>query len=227
MPTKGVFYGVAAVFVALLIVASSLVVYYYGQEQQASAQNGTYVGELSTALSNNRALAGQFNSSLQDYQDTLSLLSEAVASLNTSTPAYQNASVALPSLWSSYQHLASTGGMRVLAYAARMLVEFGNGTLEWYNDTAVEPGWNGYVATVVLLKGNVQAIWYPQYGEHLVTGIDGVTPGASRSWFFWDYQSGGWTTAQTGADGLRVNNGTTFAWTLCGYDTSYNPTCTP
>ena len=227
MPSKGAFYGVVAVFAALLIVVSTVAVYYYGEDQVSSTQNQKYVGELNTALASYDSLARQFNSSLADYGTTLSLLADAVANLNTSTPAYRNASFALASLWSSYQELAASSGRRALTYDVHLLARFGNGTGRWYNDTSVQPGWNGYIASLVLLKGNIQAAWYPQYGEHFVTGVGGVPQGASTSWFFWEFGSGGWTMAATGADGVRVNNGTTIAWTLCGYDSNFNPTCSP
>lgn len=226
MPSRGSFYGIVAVFLALLIVSSSFALYYYGQNQQSSNQSQEYAKELSTALASYRSLSGSFNSSLSDYGQTLTLLSSAVANLNTSTPTYANASLALGSLWSSYQQLSISSGRRALTYSVHMLIDFGNGTRRWYNDTAVQPGWNGYVATLVLLKGNVEAVWYPQYGEHFVTGVDGVGSTSSTSWFFWDY-SGNWTIAPTGADGLQVYNGTSIAWTLCGYDTNFNPTCSP
>ena len=225
--SRGTFYGVVAVLVALLILVSTFAIYYYGQDQQALAQNQNHVEELSTALASYSALSGEYNSSLVDYNATLSLLSTAVGNLNTSTPAYRNASLALSSLWAAYQRLASYSGRRVLVYGVHVFVDFGNATRRWYNDTRIQPGWNGYVATLVLLGGDVQAVWYPQYGEHLVTGLGGVSQASATSWFFWEFGGGGWSLAPTGADGLQMDNGTTVAWTLCGYDSNFNPTCTP
>jgi hypothetical protein len=87
------------------------------------------------------------------------------------------------------------------------------------------------VATLVLLKGDVQAVWYTGRGfgtgEHFVTGLDGVSQTSSKYWWVWQFGGGEWTYLQTGADQMQVFNGTTFAWTLCGYDASYKPTCTP
>jgi len=226
VPSRGVFYGVVVLLVALLLASATVAVFYYGQYQQASSQNQQYVGELNTALLSYRSLSGSFNTSLSGYNQTLSLLANAVANLNTSTPAYHDASTALASLWSSYQELASVDGKRALVYEVHLLLDFGNGTRRWFNDSTAQPGWNGYVVTLVLLKGDVQAVWYPQYGEHLVTGVDGVSQ-TSRSWFLWEFSGGSWVPSQTGADQLRVNNGTAIAWTLCAYDANYNPTCTP
>lgn len=226
MQTK-TFYGAVAVLVAALIVVSGVAAFYYYQDQRSSSQNQRYADELSTALSSYRALSGSFNASLSGYNRTLALLATAVANLNTSTPAYLSASLALSSLWNSYQHLASVSSAKPLVYRVDVLFDFGNGTRKWYNDSTVQPGWNGYVVTLVLLKGNVQATWYPQYGEHLVTELGGASQPASKSWFLWQFSGGAWTASQTGADQLRITNGTVIAWTLCGYDANYNPTCKP
>ena len=227
MVARGTFYGVVTVLVAALLVTSSLAVFYYYRYQDQGSASQEYADELATALQRYNTLSASFSLSLQDYKETLSLLADAVANFNTSTPAYQNASAALSSLWSSYQALAGASGTGVMAYQVSMLVDYGNGTRRWYNDSAVEPGWNAYVVTLVLLDGSVQAAWYPQYGEHFVTGLNGVAGTGSNSWFVWVHDSGGWTASQTGADYIRVHNGTIFAWTLCGFDSDFSPACRP
>jgi hypothetical protein len=226
-PPKGLFYGVVVLLVALLVVSSTAALYYYGENEQTGSQRQQYVGELGNALASYRSLSAKYNASLSDYNTTLSLLADAVANLNTSTPAYRNASLELSSLWNSYQQLASFSGRKALVYGVHMLVDFGNGTRRWLNDTSIQPGWNGYVASLVLLRGNLQAAWYPQYGEHLITSVGGVLQTSSTSWFFWEFSGGRWTLSATGADQLQIYNGTSIAWTLCGYDASFRPTCVP
>lgn len=217
----------AVVFlVALLIVASSAAAIYYSQYQQQASEKQKYINELNVALASYRSLSSDYGIALAKYNATISLLADAVANLNTSTPSYHEASAALADLWSSYLTLSKNSSASI-TYSARMLVDFGNGTRQWVNGTRTQPGWNAYVATVVLLGGRVQASWYPQYQEHFVEGLDGVNSGPSNSWFVWEYGKSGWQVSQTGADGIQVYNGTIFAWTLCGYDSSFNPTCTP
>ena len=159
MQSRGVLYGITLVFLTLLVISSSFALYYYGEEQQTASQNKKYVGELNAALTSYRSLSGSFNATLEDYRQTLSLLATAVANLNTSTPAYLNASTALSSLWGSYQALADDGGRKAPTYQVDVLVDFGNGTSRWYNDSSAQPGWNGYVVSLVLLNGNIQATW--------------------------------------------------------------------
>lgn len=227
MVSRGSFYGVVVVLVALLLISSSLTVVYYGEYRQALASDQTHRNELSLALANYNDLLSLYDAGLGDYNQTLALLTNAVSELNTSTPAYLAAASDLASLWSSYQTLANGSNHRALVYRVSMLVDYGNGTRTWYNDSATQPGWNGYVTTLVLLDGNLQAAWYPQYGEHFVTGVDGVNQTSAASWFVWELTNGRWSPSATGADQLSVDNGTVFAWTLCGYDANFSPTCSP
>jgi hypothetical protein len=233
-PSKGMFYGVSVLLVALVLLSSSVAAYYYGQYQRESTQAQTSSEELTAALANYKTLSGSFNASLRDYNQTLSVLASVVSDSNTSgvqgTNSSDLASVSakdLASLWTSYRELAAQQGSKVETLGADILIVFGNGTSRWYNETQAQPGWNAFVMTAVLLQGKVQSVWYPQYGEHLVTGIDGVEGTAQESWFVWVYGGSGWSVASTGADGIQVQNGTVVAWTLCGYDANYNPTCTP
>jgi len=221
------------------------------------------VGDFNTLTSTYESLESQYNASL-------SLLVSAVSELNTSTPAYQNASTSLASLWRSLSVLAlkystaasqfanisasfmgilaSSGGNASLLtnessflrpakpllptslFHSSILLDFGNGTNRWYNDTQVEPGWNLYIATLLITNGNLDATWYPQYGEHYVTGVDGVQNSATKYWFLWVYNESSlsWQNPQVGADQLPTFNGSIFAWTYCGENPStYIPECIP
>ncbi len=226
MTARSTFYGAVVVLVAALVLSSSIAVLYYSQYESQLSKTQSYAGELSTALAKYRTLSASNDAVLSDYNGTLSLLADAVANLNTSSPAYRQASAALAALWGRYLVLSENESVSFI-YNVRMLIDFGNGTRLWFNDTATQPGWNAYVTTLVLLDGKVQATWYPQYQEHFVQGLDGVTSGRTDSWFVWSYGKSGWQQSQTGADVIPVHNGTVFAWTLCGYNSNLNPTCSP
>jgi hypothetical protein len=224
LATKAI-YGVAITLVALLIISATAGAYYYYEYQQATQSKEQYVNELTTATSQYDGLASNYNSSLSLYNETFALLAGAIAVVNTSLPIYQQASSQLSQLWSKYLSLKPASSS---LYAADILIDFGNGTRLWYNGTRVQPGWNMYVETVVLSHGDLQAQWYPDYQEHLVTGIDGVSDSQTMSWFLWTYnETASWQTSQVGADLLPVYNGSVFAWTYCGESASYAPECTP
>ncbi len=116
-------------------------------------------------------------------------------------------------------------------YTPNILVDFGNGTSTWYNDTSLAPGSNLYTATVLIMNGNVNASYDAQYQEHFVNGIGGIQNTNSEFWFLWTYQQSNstapWQMAQVGADDLPITNGVIYAWTFCGVNSDYNPTCTP
>jgi hypothetical protein len=224
LATKSV-YVIAATLGALLIVSAAAAAYYYDQFGQATQAKNEYLGELTAASNKYDELASNYNSSLSLYNETFSLLASAIGVMNTTLPIYQQASTELSQLWGQYLSLKPASD---LLFRADILVDFGNGTRTWYNNTQVQPGWNMYTETVVLSRGALQATWYPQYQEHLVTGIDGVSNSQTNVWFLWTYnETASWQSAQVGADQLPVYNGSVFAWTYCGESASYAPECTP
>ena len=213
------------VLIALLIITSSLGTFYYFQLGGEIRSKNQYINELKAANDNYNRLASQYDSALTMYNETLSLIVRVVAVVNTSQPIYQQASAELSRLWISYLGLRpATSSL----YTTNVLLDFGNGTRQWYNNTQVQPGWNMYIETVVITKGNMQAIWYPQYQEHLVSVIEGIPNSKGESWWLWVHnETAGWQAAQVGADMLPVYNGSVFAWTYCGSTPDFTPTCKP
>lgn len=227
MPSNRTQNGVIVLLVALLLVTSSMAARYYERYQEQTSETNSYVKELQGALAKYNQLSSSYGSSLEGFNKTISLLTNALSNLNTSTPAYLEGSQALGTLWTQYLNLASASGTTPARYSASMFLEFGNGTRKSFPDKTIQPGWNAYIATLVLLNGSVQATWYPKYQEHYVTAIDGVPSGRTTAWFVWSLNGANWELASTGADALQVYNGTTFAWTLCNYGQSFKPLCSP
>ena len=100
-------------------------------------------------------------------------------------------------------------------YSSHFLVDFGNGTQRWYNGTTFEPGTNVYVATQVIAGGSVNATYYTEYSEHLITAMFNIANAGDNYWGLWTYNfnsTSGWQLAQVGPDDLQVTNGSTFAW---------------
>ncbi len=227
---------------------------------------GRLASSYSASVTEFQNLAAGYQSLLTDDNRSLYLLVRAVSVMNTTEPAYQNATRELNRLFASYNNLtlqfkqlvnqynSLVAGFRqtVQAYQSSnnvtvveqypdllrplptsllgvsIFIDYGNGTRHWYNNTLIQAGWNLYIVTVVLANGSVDATWYPQYGEHLISGISGVKNVDTRSWFLWTYnRTASWQVAQTGADLIPAINGSVYAWTFCQFDQSYQPTCRP
>ena len=225
---RGLSVAVAVFLVALLVVTGTAAAFYFAQYNSATASSNQYLKDLKAADANFSETSSDFNSLLTQYNLSLSLLSKSLGQLNTSSPIYTQASSELASLWKTYLALKP---QKTALYSASVVIDFENGTKTWYNGTSAQPGWNLYILTLVLTSGRMDAQWYPQYGEHLVTGVDGVSnsPASERSWFFWSWNATArWQSPLVGADDLNVYNGSVFGWTYCRYDPStYAPLCTP
>ena len=121
---------------------------------------------------------------------------------------------------------SSAAGAKGLLGTTSIVIDFGNGTRQWYNGTAVQPGWNVYLVTVLVTRGHLNDSWYPQYGEHLVNGIEGLQNSGKAAWFLFSYNSTSrWQPASLGADEVLASNGTVFGWGYCGVTSSYSPAC--
>jgi hypothetical protein len=218
-------YGVAVLLIAVLVIGSSGVVYYYNDYQQASASRATYVSELTSETSQYSSLAANYDSAIALDNSTIALLAGTIAVINTSMPIYQQASSQLSQLWARYLALKPVTSS---LYAADVMFDYGNGTRVWHNATQVQPGWNMYTETVLLTGGDMQATWYPSFGEHFITSIGGVADTPTSSWFLWTYnRTASWQVAAVGADDLPVYDGSVFAWTFCAETASSTPECSP
>lgn len=226
MTPKGTLYGVAATAAIFILISTSFGAYYFSQYSRESSDSSQLAQELNAANSTYSQLATNYNALIAKYNTSISLLSAALAEMNTSEPAYQQASRELGSLWQAYLGLKPAATSLL---SDSLVFEYGNGTKTWYNDTDIDAGWNLYIETVILMKGQVSAQWYPQYGEHLISGIGGVNETQTSFWFLWVYDraSSSWQQASTGADEVRASSGAVYAWTFCGADQSFNPTCHP
>ena len=98
--------------------------------------------------------------------------------------------------------------------AVNTLINYGNGTLKWYNETRIPANWNFYNLTVYLTGGNVVASFNGLLDEHYVTGINGKENSSPYFWTLWTFceKQNAWTQAPVGADKIFLGNNSTLAW---------------
>jgi hypothetical protein len=221
--SSSAFYGAIAILLAAIVILSSVALLYY-EKYDSTQNNYNNLAQESQSLQKSiQELNSNYSALLNYYNKTLLLLADSASQLNTSSQAYINISKELPALWQQYQKFYSSIAKLP---EANIYVNYGNGSAHWYNIT-YQPGWNLYIATLVALKGNIDAVYYPSYGEHFVTGIAGVENNQTASWFLWVY-NGTWQIANVGADDITVSNGNDYAWTFCTYNpVTYQSNCYP
>ena len=100
-----------------------------------------------------------------------------------------------------------------------LLVNYGNGTLTWYNGTTVPATSNFFDATEQVLNGNVGAVFFTSFGSHFVYSINGVGCPASnifcdQAWAFWTLDGICWDLPFVGVDQVSVSQTSTVAWFL-------------
>ncbi len=112
--------------------------------------------------------------------------------------------------------------------AVSTLINYGNGTSAWYNETNVPLGSNFYNLTVSIANGNVEALYYPSLNAHYIIAINGVRNDndgihCTFCWTLWIYcqKDAAWSVSLWGADLIKLVNGDTLAWYY--QDTSKTP----
>ena len=97
-----------------------------------------------------------------------------------------------------------------------LLIDYGNGTLQWHNGTTVPSNWNFFNVTNLDTNGNIASIFFTSFGSHFVYIINGVgCPtifNCSNSWSLWVLEGACWTLASVGIDQIPVSQGATVAW---------------
>ena len=93
------------------------------------------------------------------------------------------------------------------------LINYGNGTSVWINETEVPSDWNFYQLTDSIAK--VQATYYgPPTSEHFITAINGIQSNRHNFWSLWTVceKSNSWMASSVGADAIHITAYHTFAW---------------
>jgi hypothetical protein len=94
------------------------------------------------------------------------------------------------------------------------IINYGNGTVTWFNQTKVTEGLNFYNLTLRLANGNVDSQFYPSFEEHYILGINGVEQKLPYYWSLWAFCSkdNAWALSAVGADDIVLSNYGTYGW---------------
>jgi len=120
-----------------------------------------------------------------------------------------------------------TTGSQIHTVKVSLLLDFGNRTRLWFNDTAMPDNSNFYNVTYKIANGDVLASWSDQYSAHFVYKILGfgcvtTVTGCTGYWSLWVWNAAGgcWNFSSVGVDWLRVSNVGMVAWYFNYYDLS-------
>ena len=119
------------------------------------------------------------------------------------------------------QYERTLSSLRSSTYEVDIMVNFGNGTRVWHNNTIIPIGWSLFNATVRITNGNLKYTLF--LGAPFITSILGNDAHGSWSWMWWSWNSteGDWQSGAVGANAFILKNGDIVAWYL--EDTSQWP----
>lgn len=114
-----------------------------------------------------------------------------------------------------YTNLATQ--LDMISLEANLLINYGNETKTWYNNTVLPLGSSAFAA----LNLTVDKVDYEDYGEWgiFVISINGVANQGSSGWFYcyWNYERFEWVFPDYSSGKYIVHDGDTIAFTFDVY----------
>ena len=114
-------------------------------------------------------------------------------------------------LENDYQQL--TGGLENFTIQVDLMIDYGDGTVEWYNETRIQTGANLWDLT--LENCDVEYEMY-DFGA-FITSINGVEADDSHYWG-WSYlEENSWSMGMVGAEQYNLHDGYVVSWIYTGF----------
>lgn len=149
----------------------------------------------------------------QDLQNALAELQKTVSDLQNKNQKLQDM---LAKVDRERQQLAKE--LDKIGVEINLLIDFGNGTKLWFNNTILPYGSSLLNATLA----KAQPVKYTTFETGaFVDEIMGVMNTNPWYWLWWKYEDGRWVMGETGADAAKLRDGGIYAWKYC--DTSKWP----
>jgi len=146
----------------------------------------------------------------QDLRNTVGELQQAITSLQQEISVLKNEKDEL------------TKELDEIGVEVDLLIDFGNGTRLWFNDTLLPYG--ATLLNATLLKAYPVKYSTSDLGA-FVEEVMGVSNSNPYYWIWWEFQNGEWVIGEVAADMVLLRDGEVYAWKYS--DTSVWPPESP
>lgn len=93
-----------------------------------------------------------------------------------------------------------------------IMIDYGNGTIAWYNNTRISIGSSVLDATILACEVEYQIFNYGSF----VTKINGLEQDASHFWL-WSIYDNDWVMGSVGADMYNIHDDDIIGWTYTSF----------
>ena len=189
--------------VSVLVLSATVCAHYnmkYNEQKKLSEQYSSQYNELSekylSLLENYTALVEDYNKLVQKYNELLDNYTRLFGEHQAEKENYMQ-------LLEEYENVT----MRV-----NICIDYGNGTVVWYNDTLIPLGYDLLRATQIIAVVNYT--YWEAYQACFVDAINGVwnTDTWYWMWLKWNVEDHEWEYGQVGADKYTLSKGETVMW---------------
>ncbi len=93
-----------------------------------------------------------------------------------------------------------------------IMIDYGNGTVVWYNDTRIQTGASLLEATGLATNVEYQTSDFGSF----ITSVNGVEQDTTHFWI-WNLYDGAWEMGPIGADQYSLHDGDVVGWTYTSF----------
>jgi len=93
-----------------------------------------------------------------------------------------------------------------------IMIDYGNGTVQWYNDTRIQTGASVLDATVLACGAEYQTSDFGSF----VTSVNSLEQDSTHFWM-WSTYDDGWEVGMVGADQYNIYDGDIIGWTYTSF----------
>ena len=141
---------------------------------------------------------------------TISLILVSGLVLASSLAAYYYAQYT----FADKRYVDTLSSLNDISYRVNLLIDYGNGTKTWRNQTIIPVGWSLFNTTTKATGGRIEGTRF-SFGFFItsINGVQGTGP-SYWSWYMWDREQSKWVPGASGAESYTMKQGDVAAWLL-------------
>ena len=93
-----------------------------------------------------------------------------------------------------------------------LLINFGNGTVLYFNQTSIPIFFTMYDSTLLITNNTVDSTYYEEFDSYFVNSIFDMQGNSTHGWYAWEFKNNKWVISNNGSNNIQLSSGDTIAW---------------
>jgi len=93
-----------------------------------------------------------------------------------------------------------------------LLINFGNGTILYFNQTTIPIIFSMYDSTLLITNNSVDSTYYEEFDAYFVNSIFDIKGNSTHGWYAWEFKNNKWIVSDKGSNNIQLTSGDIIAW---------------